>query len=122
MLPPKLKPLLKFTKYVPIMKLKFIRDLQIKKIRKGEAGPTEEELKNGKSLVWGRVEDSGGNALEAVTVGPNGYALTAHSALLIAQRVLSGSFKPGFMTPAKAYGANFILEVPCTELRDVSPS
>jgi len=38
--------------------------------------------------------------------------LTAHTALLIAKRILNGDLKPGFQTPSMAYGADLILEVP----------
>jgi short subunit dehydrogenase-like uncharacterized protein len=41
---------------------------------------------------------------------PNGYDLTAETALAAVERILSGDFKPGFQTPSLAYGADFILE------------
>lgn len=40
---------------------------------------------------------------------PDGYGLTAETALAVVERILSGDFKPGFQTPALAYGADFIL-------------
>jgi len=43
--------------------------------------------------------------------GPEGYTITALAALNIAQKILAGNFKPGFQTPAKAYGPDLILEI-----------
>ena len=41
---------------------------------------------------------------------PEGYTLTAMTALEIVRRVLAGDFKPGFQTPSLAYGADFVLQ------------
>ncbi|HEY0808591.1 MAG TPA: saccharopine dehydrogenase NADP-binding domain-containing protein [Longimicrobiales bacterium] len=89
-----------------------VKNLLKRRIDARPAGPNEAELKHGASFVWGRVEDDEGNVAEARVRGPNGYALTAYSALLVLQRVLAGQFATGFQTPAKQYGSNFILEVP----------
>lgn len=43
--------------------------------------------------------------------GPEGYTMTALGALNIAQKILDGNFKPGFQTPAKAYGSDLVLEI-----------
>jgi short subunit dehydrogenase-like uncharacterized protein len=40
-----------------------------------------------------------------------GYALTAKTSVLIAEKILSGNFSVGYQTPASAYGENLILEV-----------
>jgi short subunit dehydrogenase-like uncharacterized protein len=89
-------------------------------VRAGEPGPTVHEREHGRSFVWGRADDGSGNAVEARLRGPDGYTLTAHSALLAVRKVLEGGAKPGFQTPALAFGANFVLEIPGTERTDVS--
>ena len=43
--------------------------------------------------------------------GPEGYKLTALTALAIVEHVLAGNFSTGFQTPSKAYGADLILEI-----------
>ncbi len=40
---------------------------------------------------------------------PDGYSFTAEAAIAIAQRVMRGDFLAGFQTPAKVYGADFVL-------------
>jgi short subunit dehydrogenase-like uncharacterized protein len=90
----------------------FVKRLLKRRINARPPGPDDAELKRGASFVWGRVHDEQGSAAEARVRGPNGYLLTAHSALLVLRRVLAGEFSVGFQTPARQYGSNFILEVP----------
>jgi short subunit dehydrogenase-like uncharacterized protein len=40
---------------------------------------------------------------------PDGYSFTAEAATAIAERVRRGDFLAGFQTPAKVYGADFVL-------------
>lgn len=89
-----------------------VKDLLKRRIESRPRGPDAEELQHGASFVWGRVEDGAGRVVEGRVRGPNGYLLTAHSALIIARRVLSGDSTPGFQTPARRYGSRLILEVP----------
>ncbi len=74
-------------------------------------GPSDEERAKGKTLLWGEASDDQGNRVEARQQGPEGYTTTALAALNIAEKILSGNFSPGFQTPAKAYGADLILEI-----------
>ncbi|MEO5511880.1 MAG: saccharopine dehydrogenase NADP-binding domain-containing protein [Longimicrobiales bacterium] len=90
------------------------------RIRNAPAGPSERELAEGESRVWARAENDSGGAVESIMKGPNGYLLTAHSALLAARRVLAGDITIGFQTPSRAFGADFALEIPGTMRWDVS--
>lgn len=74
-------------------------------------GPSDEERAKGKTLMWGEATDLNGNRVESRMHGPEGYTMTALTALNIAQKILDGSFTPGFQTPAKEYGADLILEI-----------
>jgi short subunit dehydrogenase-like uncharacterized protein len=80
-----------------------------KKIPPG--GPSDEERAAGKTLLWGEASDADGNRVEAQMQGPEGYTLTALAALNIVQKILDGNFTPGYQTPAKAYGADLVLEI-----------
>jgi len=85
-----------------------------------KGGASDKERKRGRSYLWGRAEDSAGNFVESRITAVEGYTLTALTALLIAEKVLAGKFEIGFQTPAKAYGAELILEVDGSERVDVS--
>jgi short subunit dehydrogenase-like uncharacterized protein len=85
-----------------------------RRIRNGPAGPSARELAHGRTRVWARAENDEGVAFESVIVGPNGYRLTAHAALRAARNALGGNAPTGFKTPSRAYGADFVLEIPGT--------
>lgn len=90
-----------------------------KRIRAQPPGPNEEERRRGKSFVWGEVKDGSGQKAVSRLRGPEGYTLTAWTALAIVERVLEGKFAVGFQTPAKAYGADLILEIEGVEREDL---
>ncbi|NOT48668.1 MAG: hypothetical protein HOP17_13080, partial [Acidobacteria bacterium] len=74
-------------------------------------GPSDEEREKGRTLLWGEARDKEGNRVEARQQGPEGYTTTALAALNITEKILAGNFTPGFQTPAKAYGADLVMEI-----------
>jgi short subunit dehydrogenase-like uncharacterized protein len=82
-----------------------------KRIKAQPPGPSETEREKGRSLVWGEVEDASGKRAVSRLSAPEGYTLTALTALTIVGHVLAGNFSVGFQTPSKAYGADLILEI-----------
>jgi len=79
-------------------------------VMKSPPGPTAEARSLSRSMLWGEASDNLGHSVIARMETPNGYDLTAETALAAVERILSGDFKPGFQTPSLAYGADFILE------------
>jgi short subunit dehydrogenase-like uncharacterized protein len=94
-----------------LLKLSFLRNIQLKKIKTGQAGPTDAQRALAKSLVWGEVTNAKGETTSAKLIGPEGYTLTAQSSLIITKKILEGHFKLGYQTPAGCYGEHLILEV-----------
>ncbi|MCR4415442.1 MAG: saccharopine dehydrogenase NADP-binding domain-containing protein [Thermoguttaceae bacterium] len=86
-------------------------------IRHFLSGPSPQALDQSTAAFWGRVTDGAGRHVEATLRTPGGYPLTVWAALGSLERVLAGSVAPGFATPAKAFGPEFILEHPEAELR-----
>ncbi len=82
-------------------------------------GPSDTEREKGKTLMWGEATDNEGNRVESRLQGPEGYTLTAIAALNVAQKILAGNFTPGYQTPAKAYGADLVMEIDGTARQDV---
>jgi len=80
-----------------------------KRIRAGPPGPTAAERARGWSLLWGEVADDAGTKAVARLRGPEGYTMTVRSALAVVERVLAGQARPGFQTPATAFGPDFVL-------------
>jgi short subunit dehydrogenase-like uncharacterized protein len=90
-----------------------------KRIKAQPPGPNEAEREKGKSLVWGEVENDAGRRAVSRLTGPEGYTLTALTAITIVGHVLAGNFSVGFQTPSKAYGADLILEIEGVVREDV---
>lgn len=108
--------MLKVTNWVaPVLKLNAVRSLVKKLVSHKVTGPGEQEREEGVSHIWGEVQNRGKKTVSAHLTTPDGYKLTALTSLLIAQKVISGEFKPGYQTPASAYGEDLILEVEGTE-------
>jgi short subunit dehydrogenase-like uncharacterized protein len=82
-----------------------------RRVRAGAPGPSASARARGKCLLWGEVEDDGGRKATARCQTPEGYTLTAMTAVAIAERALAGDAPAGFMTPSKAYGPDFVLGV-----------
>ena len=74
-------------------------------------GPSDVERQKGKTLLWGEASDLNGNRVESRLQCQEGYTLTAIAALNIAEKILAGNFTPGFQTPARAYGAELVMEI-----------
>jgi short subunit dehydrogenase-like uncharacterized protein len=92
-----------------LLAMKPFQDYLQSKIPAG--GPSDEERAKGKTLLWGEATDLNGNKVTSRMQGPEGYTMTALAALNITQKILSGNFTPGYQTPAKAYGADLVLEI-----------
>jgi short subunit dehydrogenase-like uncharacterized protein len=82
-------------------------------------GPSDEERAKGRTLLWGEARDAEGNRVESRMRTPEGYTLTAHAALNIAEKIVAGNFTPGYQTPAKAYGADLVLEIDGVTRQDI---
>ena len=73
-------------------------------------GPTDAERASGHAVLLAEAVNAKGDTARSRLRTPEGYTLTAMTALEIARRVLAGEFMPGFQTPSLVYGANFVLQ------------
>lgn len=95
-----------------VLRTSFFRNRAKKQIKQKPAGPSDEMREKAVSLVWGEATNAAGQKQTVRMQCPEGYTLTAISSLLITKKVLGGHFKTGYQTPAGAYGANLIMEIP----------
>jgi len=117
---PKALRFIKMQRYAGwLLKRTFVKNRLKKRIQNRKPGPTDEQRQNGNCLVWGEATNLKGDTVAANFKGPEGYTLTAHTALLITKKVLAGNWKPGFQTPAKAYGADLVMELNDTVRKDL---
>jgi short subunit dehydrogenase-like uncharacterized protein len=89
-----------------------IRKYLLKKVNQRSPGPTDEMRSKARSIVWGQIRNNQGQTKTIAIRCSDGYTLTAHSTLIIVQKILNGVFKPGYQTPASAYGAGLVFEIP----------
>lgn len=80
-------------------------------------GPSEGQERACRGSFWGRVRDPEGRTVSATLETPAGYVLTVLTALASLEHVLAGAAPAGFATPSKAFGPEFILTIPGTDVR-----
>ncbi len=107
-----------FEKFRSFLSIPFILNI-LKKNVKG--GSTKEERNETSVTVWGELSDAEGNVVQARLYGPEaGVIWTSYCALAVVKRILSGKIKPGYQTPAKAYGADLVLDCEGVKRDDIT--
>lgn len=101
-----------------LLRMRWVKNFMLKQIDKKPAGPSDEKREGGRSFLWGKVWDDSGKECVSRLETMSGYSLTAKTAVLIVEKILKGNFKAGYQTPAMAYGADLILEIPGTKRTD----
>jgi short subunit dehydrogenase-like uncharacterized protein len=103
----------RLTRYLGwLLRRKAVQAWAGRRIRAGPAGPTEAERRDNRCQMWGAVADPAGRTAVARQETPDGYDLTVQAALAAAARVRAGAVRPGYHTPATAFGPDFVLELP----------
>jgi short subunit dehydrogenase-like uncharacterized protein len=120
-LPKQLITSMKLSNYIgPILRMRWVKDRAIAGIKQKPAGPDDKERETAQSFVWGEVTNKSGASKRAVLTLPEGYTLTAETAVEIAKRALAANFsQTGFKTPAAVFGAGFIKEFAGVSLKDL---
>jgi short subunit dehydrogenase-like uncharacterized protein len=80
-------------------------------------GPDAAARLASRTLAWARATDGRGRASQAWLEAPDGYTFTARSAVLAVERLLADRPR-GALTPALAFGADFVLGVGGTRRLD----
>ncbi|WP_103019069.1 saccharopine dehydrogenase family protein [Salinibacter altiplanensis] len=88
-----------------------LKQLLKRLVEQRRPGPTAEERRQGRTVVWASARGPGGNTTTARLHGPEAYAFTARAAAEALQRVLDGTAPSGYQTPSTAFGADFALAV-----------
>jgi short subunit dehydrogenase-like uncharacterized protein len=86
-------------------------------IRAMVKGPDDATRQAGRSELWARITRPDGSTAQATLTTPEGYRLTAISAVECAHRILHAPPPSGYHTPATAFGADFITQLPECVLR-----
>jgi short subunit dehydrogenase-like uncharacterized protein len=84
-------------------------------------GPSETTRASHTRVVIAEVRDAAGRCVGARLRTPEPYSFTQQSALDAVARVLAGSAKPGFQTPAGVFGERFALDLEGVVLEELQP-
>lgn len=90
----------------------FVQRLLKAQIDKRVRGPSERARNEQPTYVWGEARNARGDVKTARVRTANGYALTVNAALGITQHVLDNRPAPGFYTPSRLMGADYVTKLP----------
>jgi short subunit dehydrogenase-like uncharacterized protein len=96
----------------PLLRNRFAKAILRKTMQSKHAGPNEQQRAAAHMDLWGRVANAKGEEATQTLRLVEGYTFTVLAALEAMARVLAGNVQPGALTPAKAFGANFVNEIP----------
>jgi short subunit dehydrogenase-like uncharacterized protein len=101
----------------PLFSLAPMRALMHRGVRPGPSAAMRAQTV---THVWGEVSDPQGRSAVSRLHGPEaGLVWTTRAALAAVKKVLAGHMAPGFQTPGKVFGADFVLECAGVEREDV---
>ena len=101
----------------PVFRLASVRDSLKTRMQQRS---TPEERASSSTLICAEVEDDQGSKAAARLFGPEaGVVWTSLNAVAAVKKVLAGTVKPGFQTPAMAFGPDFVLEIEGVRREDV---
>lgn len=82
-------------------------------------GPDTNARRTRRSYLWARARDGSGDGVEAWLETAEAYHLTAVAAVSAVEKILAGKLSAtGALTPAQAFGADFVLELDDTRRFD----
>ena len=103
----------------PLLRMRAVKQMLLAQVRRLPPGPSDGSRSQSGTLLWGEAVAADGRRAVSRLRAPDGYTLTALTAVHLAAKALAGSAPPGFQTPSKAYGADVILEIPGVTRTDV---
>ncbi|MCF8255933.1 MAG: saccharopine dehydrogenase NADP-binding domain-containing protein [Flavobacteriales bacterium] len=86
----------------------WFKDRLRNKIKAGIPGPTDAERAKGRMDLTGFVTNAKGEKVTSSIRTPEGYTLTALTAVHIANEVAQGNLRAGFQTPSMVYGKDLV--------------
>jgi len=106
---------------INLLKIKSVRNFASRQIERMLPGPSEYTREKGRSAVYVSVRNAKGETCEAWLETLEGYQFTMVAGVRVVERVLDGNYK-GALTPAQAFGADFVLEIEGTTRYDQLPA
>jgi short subunit dehydrogenase-like uncharacterized protein len=100
-----------------LLSLPTFRTILSKLVDRFVHGPDTEDRLTGRSYIWVRAVDAAGAQAEVRLQTRDSYSFTAHAVVRAAERMLA-DHPTGLLTPAQAFGSDFVLDIPETLRRE----
>jgi short subunit dehydrogenase-like uncharacterized protein len=84
----------------------------LRRLANRASGPSEEQLRTGRSRLWGEVRNAAGERRTAYLETANGYRLTADGTIMAAQYLLTNVPSGGYYTPSMLLGPRCVEQLP----------
>lgn len=110
--PAMIRRLKRFAPLLPLAGWKPVKRFAQRWVERRVTGPTPEQRESGRTYLWGEARNAAGRRATATLETPEAYRLTAISAVASVERVLAGGVQPGAWTASRAFGAEFVTELP----------
>lgn len=82
-------------------------------------GPSEQARQEGTAVIVVEATDARGRRACSRLRTPEVYTMTAHTAVAVVERVLGGAARPGFQTPSRVFGPDFVLGLDGVSRQDI---
>ena len=76
------------------------------------SGPSEEQLRTGRSRLWGEVRNAAGDRRTGHLETANGYRQTADATIMAVKYLLTNAPSGGYYTPSMLLGARCVERLP----------
>jgi short subunit dehydrogenase-like uncharacterized protein len=117
--PARIRRLKRLAPLLPLAGWKPVKRFAQRWVERRVSGPTAEQRETGRTYLWGEARDAAGRTATATLEVPEAYRFTAESAVTCVERVLAGKVEPGAWTPSRAFGADFVGELPGVVMAEV---
>jgi short subunit dehydrogenase-like uncharacterized protein len=101
----------------PLLNVGFVRNFLRRQIEQQNPGPTPEQRQTDRMYLYAKAHNAAGEMAEAWLETCEGYRFTSIASLKVVEQVLDGNYA-GALTPASAFGADFVLDIEGTERAD----
>ena len=98
----------------------FVQRWIASKVERLPEGPTPSQRDRSSAVLLADAMAQNGTHAVSRLVTPNPHTLTALTAIACTRAVMNGQAAPGFATPAKAFGADYILKFPGVKRTDLA--
>jgi short subunit dehydrogenase-like uncharacterized protein len=112
-LPPMVRVGLRLARWLgPVLASPAVKRRLEARVRKRPPGPSDDARARRASRLWAEARDDSGTVVRARLRTPEAYELTSWTALDLGERAVRGELPVGFQTPARACGADYVLQFP----------